>query len=120
MTLSTLINRPCQIVTRTADGTRNAYNDEIVAETIVETVCELQQRQRGEDTDAGDIADSSWLLVLPAGTQVAQDSTVIVDGDRYELDGEPWPARNPRTQLMSHIEATVRRTTAPDDSDPAS
>ena len=41
--------------------------------------------------------------------------TVIVDGQEYELVGEPWDARNPRTRAQSHIEATVRRTRGADD-----
>ena len=81
-----------------------------VIETLVETVGELQQTQRTEPGDAGETSDTRWLLVLPAGTVVNTGDAVIVDGEVYEVVGAPWPARNPRLGVASHIEASVRRT----------
>lgn len=54
-------------------------------------------------------------MILPAGTDVQGDDAVQVDGEVYELVGEPWEARNPRTRQVSHIEATARRTAGPED-----
>jgi hypothetical protein len=113
--LTDLLNRPCLIVNRAPDGGRSRYGAETTSETVTSTVCELQQRQRDEDTVAGDVSRTSWLLVLPAGTEVRQDSQVVVDGDTFEVDGEPWEARNPRTKAVSHVEVSVVRTTGPDD-----
>lgn len=110
MTLTTLINRPCTITHRTWDGAADRYGSKLPVETDVVTVCELQQRQRNERDDAGETIDSSWLLVLLPETVIAAGDTVSVVGDgEFEVHGEPWVSRNPRTQIVSHIEATVKR-----------
>lgn len=110
MTLAQLLNQPCTI-TRRADGdTTNRYGNNVDDAETIETVCELQQRQRSEDTDGGELGRSAWLLVLPAGTDVRLGDAVTIDGTVYEVQGEPWQARNPRTGEDSHVEATLERT----------
>jgi hypothetical protein len=123
VSLTALLNLPCSISHRFADpdGGTDAYGNPLGGTLTVETVCELQRRQQSqgsEDTRLGAIATDDWLLVVPAGTVLSAQDTVTVDGVAYEVDGEPWPARNPRTRTVSHVEASLRRTTAPDD-DPA-
>ncbi len=115
MTIAALLNRACSIDHRTADGDEDAYGNATVQIETVETVCELQQRQRDESTDREDLSVTQWLLVLPAGTVIWAGDTVTVDGFDYEVSGDPWEARNPFTQAQSHIEATVIRTSAADD-----
>lgn len=111
MSLATLLNRACTITHRTFDpDVVNEFGDEIPTETPATTVCELQQRQRSETSDPGQVSKTEWLLILPAGTTIATGDTVTIDGLAYEVSGEPWPARNPRTQAASHVEATVCRT----------
>jgi hypothetical protein len=108
MSLSLLLNRPCTIVGQVADGTVDEYGGELIAETRTDTVCELQQAQRSE-TDQ-EVVATRWTLFLPAGTQIDAGDRVIVETETFEVDGQPWPARNPRTGQESHIEATVVRT----------
>ena len=110
MTLAALLNRPCTIVTRTESGTVNEYGDTVDTEATITTVCELQQKQRDENDDRGELAQSEWLLVLPAGTDVRLGDSVTVEDLVFEVVGEPWHARNPRTQAASHIEVTLART----------
>jgi hypothetical protein len=33
----------------------------------------------------------------------------VIEAERYEVDGEPWSVRNPRTQQMSHVEVRLVR-----------
>lgn len=110
--LSHLLNRPCTIRRRSASGTIDDYGDAIATETTVDTVCELQRRDRADAEPAGqgELSDTYWLLVLPAGTVIDTGDRVIVDGETFEMFGAPWPVRNPWTQAASHVEATVRRT----------
>lgn len=115
MTLDLLLTLPCFITTRSATATLNAYNEPVYDPVVTSAVCDLQQRQRSETTSLGELSETSWLLVLPAGTPVDQTAIVTIDGCDYELDGDPWEARNPRTGVASHIEATVRRVNGPDD-----
>lgn len=108
--LSTLLNRPCTIWSRSASGDLDELGDAIDNETATQTVCELQQRQRTEPRSESDLSDTGWLLILPAGTAVDTSDRVEVDGHVFEVIGDPWVARNPQTQTVSHIEATLRRT----------
>lgn len=111
--IETLVNRSCTIVRREDSGTANAYGDKVATETSVSTVCEIQQRGRGEGTD--EVSDTRWIgFFLPAVELHAGDA-VIVDAETYEVEGEPWRARNPRTGETSHVEATLRRTSGPGD-----
>jgi hypothetical protein len=126
--LTTLLSLPCTIVRREAstatepvagtdvddygnplptdpdtDPADNAYE--------LDTVCELQQQDRDEPAAAGELSDTVWLLYLPPGTELDTGDAVDVDGyGRFELVGDPWAVRNPRTGVASHVEATVRRT----------
>lgn len=104
--VTNLLNLPCMIVNRSFGG-RDELGNDAATESTVETVCELQQRQRGEDGE--ELSTESFLLVLPTGTVLRSADAVIADGIEYEVQGEPWPVRNPRTQSGSHLEATVVR-----------
>lgn len=115
MTLSQLLNTPVTIISRSTSGEIDDYGNEVSAEAEAETVGELQQTRRDEQDDQGELSDTSWLLILPAGTSIDTGDVVEVNGDRYELVGAPWPARNPRTRLETHIEATLRRTAGSED-----
>jgi hypothetical protein len=115
--LSTLLNTPCTITRRTSSTSEDAYGDTIPGTTTTTTVCELQQRQRSEQPGA-EVSDTIWLLILPAGTGIDTGDKVTVDGVDYEMVGDPWPARNPRTGQASHVEATLRRTAGDWDGDP--
>lgn len=110
MPIDLLMNRPVTIVNRTDGDAVDEYGNEIPDEAATSTVGELQQQQRTEPGDAGETSDTRWLLMLPAGTVVNTGDAVIVDSEVYEVVGAPWPARNPRTQTVHHVEATLRRT----------
>lgn len=113
--LQTLLNRPVTIVRALPSGDEDEYGNEQPSEDVVETVGELQQTRRDEPADSGELSRTTWLLVLPAGTDIRTGDSVEVDGASYQLVGDPWPARNPRTQAESHVEATVIRTAGSED-----
>ena len=112
MTLTPLINRPCKILTRVITG-EDDYGNDTHEDTVVDTVCELQslaQRKSNEDEDHNQLSSTTWKLFLNTGETITARDAVVVDGERYELAGEVSDVWNPRTQLISHIEATVIRT----------
>lgn len=109
MTLTQLLNLPCVLVRNLPSSDTDEFGNEIPAEEEIETVCELQQQRRDEPSTEGELSVTTWLLVLPAGTEVRTSDTVEVDGYVYQFEGDPWSARNPRTGLESHVEATVKR-----------
>lgn len=115
MTVAALLTLDCTITHRAPSGAKDAFGDEQTTETPISTVCELQQRQRTEQTAGGELSDTQWLLVVPAGTTIATGDTVTADDKDFEVHGEPWTVRNPRTSVVSHIEATLRRITGTTD-----
>jgi predicted membrane-bound mannosyltransferase len=114
LVISALLTRPVTITRRTATGPADDYGNATTVPTTVQTVGELQQRSRAEPGDQGETSDTGWLLVLPAGTDLDTSDTVTIAGQSFEVTGDPWHARWPRTGLESHVEATLRRVTGPD------
>lgn len=108
--LADLLNLPITIVNRASGDDVDEYGNAIPTESLVETVGELQQIRRDEPSEAGETSDTRWLLIVPAGTVLNTGDVVIVGNEVFEVVGQPWPARNPRTGAASHIEATLRRT----------
>lgn len=109
MSLARLLNTPCTITRRSSSEEEDEFGNEIPGTDTVETVCEVQQRTRDEDGE-GEPGRADWLGIFPAGTDLDGGDSVTVEGlGRFELDGDPWPARNPRTQVESHVEASLRR-----------
>lgn len=108
MLIDHLLTRSCTVTRRTDSGEINDYGDPVPDETAVETSCELQQLRRTEHE--GDLSETAWLLVLPAGTEIGAGDMVAVDGTDYEVVGDPWGVRHPRTGALTHIEATCLRT----------
>lgn len=84
-------------------------HDVTTSETTSSSPCLLQQTTRAEQTAGGVISTEVLVLFLPAGTEVDPLTVATIDGIDYEFGGPPWPAFNPRTRAVSHIEATVRR-----------
>lgn len=107
MALADLLNLPVTIIGRSED---DESFDPSPAETMTQVLGELQQTQRTEPAGEGELSVTTWLLVLPAGTVIGTGDAVIAGGARYEVVGDSWHARNPRSQLPSHVEATLRRT----------
>jgi len=115
--ISNLLNRECQIVRRGPSGVEDRYGNEIPTENTVSTVCELQavaQRSGNEPNGYNELSRTKWTIFFPVGTYVDSADTVVVDGEEYELDGDPWPVRNPRTQAASHVEASLIRVSSSD------
>lgn len=115
MSIATLINRPCVVIERLPSGDTDDYGNSVPDEEEVETVVELQQVQRDEPGGAGELSDTRWLGFFPAGTDLTTADAVVVDGERYELEGDPWPVRNPRTGTESHVEASLCRVAGAED-----
>lgn len=120
VSLATLLSRSMTLIQRDYLGELDAYGAEIPTDSTTEILGELQQTRRSEPNDAGEFSDTAWTLFLPAGTLINTGDAVICDGERFEVVGAPWPARNPRTGVASHIEASLRRTASAADEETGS
>lgn len=113
--LATLINRNCTIIRRSPSGSEDAFGNETSTETSVATVCDLQQQRADERGAQGETSDDQWIAFLLAGIVIKTADTLVVDGTEYEVIGDPWHAKNPRTQSESHVEVRLRRTAGDED-----
>lgn len=115
MSLAALLNRPMTLVQRGMSSDVDEFGNVVPVETLVPIVGELQQTRMDEPLGSGELSDTHWILFVPAGTPLGTGDAIVADGQVYELVGDPWQARNPRTQVASHIECRLRRTAASGD-----
>jgi len=108
--LADLLTLPITITRRTEGSSVDRYGNQVASTKSVETFGELQQEYRAEETLAGDIATDRWRLFLAPTEVLAAGDAVEANGSSFEVVGQPWIARNPRTGDEQHIEATLTRT----------
>lgn len=108
-----LINRPCVLRRRLPGSTIDRDGNEVPQIVEVATVCEVQQRQRRENVE--EIGDARWLAFFLATEEVGSGDELVVDGLTYQVEGDSWRARNPRTGEFTHVEATLRRVAGAED-----
>ena len=101
---------PCVVTSRSASEDTDELGNEKPGESSVETVCYVEQKRRDEDERGGEVSQTEWLGLFPTGTALDTAAAVWVeDLGTFELVGAPWPVKNPRTQVVSHLEATLSR-----------
>lgn len=108
---------PVRLMTNTATITHvevdednpDEYNNPGEATTTTTALCELQQTRRDETHDDSAVQGETWNLYLVPTATIDGGDRATVDGVTYEVLGPPWRARHPRTGVVTHIEATVRR-----------
>lgn len=110
MSIGELLTLACTITHVAESGAADEYGNPTDETTTSATVCYLEQTARSEQTAGGDVQREDWLMFLPAGTTVSGSDRVDVAGyGLFELDGPPWPVRNPREGVTHHVECRVRR-----------
>lgn len=102
-------------MTRSSTGATDDRGDAVPDTDEVATVCELQQERRQEKDQQGELSDTQWVAYFLPGEDLSTADALIVDGQEFELVGDPWQARSPRTQEVSHVEVTLRRTAGSED-----
>lgn len=82
--------------------------------------CALQQVRRDDASGHGPgFSVTEWRLFLPVGTALTAADEVEVDGQRFQVAGQPWVVHNEATGLPHHVEATLKVTgSATDDGPP--
>lgn len=90
-------------------GDPDEYGDATFQVVSRDVRCELQWGgSREEHEDATQV--STWRFWLPpdAADLRGWDAIRTEDGV-YELNGDPWPVRNPRTGVVHHVEGYATR-----------
>jgi hypothetical protein len=108
VSITDLLTQAVTVISQQLDGGIDEYGNDVPRDVPVQTVGLLEQRASAERE--GYVPESSWLLVLPAGTVVQANDVVIVDDLEYSISGEPWRAWNPRLGVVDHVEAVCVRT----------
>lgn len=99
----------------TQDGPADEMGDptEETTTTTVQRGAFVWQVQRSDETGNTDVQSDEWRGALRrtlAGLVDGGDR-IEVEGSTFEVEGPPWPARNPRTNRIEFLEVTLRRTT---------
>lgn len=108
MSIERMMSIACTVVSQVDTEEKDRYGDPVTESVEVETRCALQQFQREEHQQAGEVSDALWNLYLPFGTVIGSSAVIRTDGRDYEVTGEPWQARE-GSRSMWHVEALVRR-----------
>lgn len=103
---SRLLTTPCQIVTVVA-GSLDEYGDATRTSSTASTTCHLQQDQSSEQ--GGVIEQSRWRVYLPASVSLSGADHLVINGDSYNLTGDPWPVIRPTTGKVDHVECLAER-----------
>lgn len=115
MAIADLITRDCFLILRDPTGSFDGHGNAVVLDSTADAVCEIQQRSASERGESGEVSDAEWRLFFLPTVDLTTASAVQVDGEVYEIVGEPWTVRNPLRKTDSHIEVKARRTAGAED-----
>jgi hypothetical protein len=111
MSLAALFDTPCTLY-RVSEGAADEYGDPVLsADDGQATVCAIQRastilRGGAEGVDLA-VESTRWQVFLPADVgPFGGGDYLMIDGVRYDLDGDPWIDTRPR---VGHVEVLARR-----------
>lgn len=101
-----LMTRPC-VLRGVMQGQPDLQGNPSNTVVDILTRCDIQESSTYENRTEGTVSVSRWNLYLPPETDLDAIDTVIVDGQIYSVEGDPWKVYHPRTGAMTHIQASV-------------
>jgi hypothetical protein len=108
MSYAELLKTPAILGTFAA-GEADEYGDQVETYTYTPVLCHLAKAASTETAE--NVSGEQWTVYLPAGLVLDSTAQLIIDGQPWELDGEPLRALNPRTGATVQS-CLVRRATA--------
>lgn len=124
MDLSRLLRQPIIVEHTTQDGPPDEMGDPTEETTWTRFLGYVWQTQADETTANAHIEREDWQLALErsaagnidAGDRIYADGQlddlgdyVAGTGQAFNVAGPPWPALNPRTQLVEYVQARLDR-----------
>ena len=107
--VSRLLGLTGTLTTRSGEDHRDEYNDVVPNESTSTVKCWWQQTQAVDDTVDTAQATETARLFIEAGATVNATSTLAIGDATWEIVGPPWTVTDPRTGVVTHIEANGRR-----------
>lgn len=107
--LAGLLPQTVTIYTRT-QGSDDAFGNPTTTETSTATTGRLRLLRSVEQVDGRDTVITGWLLYLEPGETITPASRVVIDGNTYEVDGQPYLVYG--ATAPHHLEVPLRETTA--------
>lgn len=99
------------LITRTKTS-EDAFGNDVFTETQTDVAhCPVWPRTSTESTQGEDQTFVGLAALLPSDTNVTAIDAVVVDGVRYEVDGEPARFTSPFTNLNPGIQVNLTRVT---------
>lgn len=104
MSLRTLLSQPLLVQSIGPIGV-SGYGGEVTGPVgaPVAVLGYLEQVTSSEFLVDRDTTVSTWKAFLPAGTVITHKDQVLFKAQKFEVDGEPMFAFNPRAKSVSHI-----------------
>lgn len=124
MDLSRLLKQPIIVEHTTQDGPPDEMGDPTEQTTWTRFLGYVWQTNANERTANAQIEREEWQLALErsaagqidagdriiAGGQLDNLGVLVPDvGEPFNVAGPPWPALNPRTQLVEYVQARLDR-----------
>ena len=104
MTLRKLLSQPLLVQAIGVTST-NGYGGEVTGPigAPVPVMGYLEQVTSNEFLVDRDTTVSTWQAYLPAGTSITHNDQILFQSQKFEVQGEPMFAFNPRAKSVSHI-----------------
>lgn len=98
------------LITRTPNGAPDAYGNVIFTETSqqVSGCASWPETESENQTGTRDTSTVARYVLLPPGTVVTDVDALIIEGQRWEVDGNPEVAVSPLTGTQGGVEVRVK------------
>lgn len=91
---------------RVVAGQDEQGNDTLSFTEVQVGPCSIQQSTSGEQTTFSDQVTTSVMVFMPSGTDVGYLDAMIIDGDEYEITGDPEKWKSPFSGHTSPVRVT--------------
>lgn len=104
-----LLRQPVTVLRREPGAEDVRGNAALAVESTYDALGYFEQTEAVEVQVDGDTITTTALLVLDASRQLGHLDLVAIDGEDWEVIGEPARKFNPRLGAVSQVEARLRR-----------